>query len=273
MRPEIRVIGGHEFWSVGPLELRRTPDGDLEEYTHELEEGIRPNRHAAGPFCVMRLSAAPSAPGVYAIFVDAEVRYIGECQDLAARFGSSGYGQIQPRNCHHDGQSTNCKLNSRVLAAARRGEVARVWFCHTPDHKTLEQELLAKLDTPWNGRDSAGTNAPRRRGHRSNPGSRPASAKPRHGTFKEEFRRALMEMLAQAAAEGAEALEVRAGDLHRKHGGYPGPNHRMPSCCSAMRSLMDSDDRFVYQPPRGNGASLTIEYRLPRRDGGAPTFG
>ena len=90
MRPEIRDIGGHEFWSVAPLELRRTPDGDLEEYTHELEEGIRPNRHAAGPFCVMRLSAAPSAPGVYAIFVDAEVRYIGECQDLAARGGALG---------------------------------------------------------------------------------------------------------------------------------------------------------------------------------------
>ena len=220
----------------------------------------------------MSLSAAPRAPGVYAIFVDAELRYIGECQDLAARFGSSGYGKIQPRNCHHDGQSTNYKLNSRVLAAARRGEVANVWFCHTPDHKTMEQQLLAAVETPWNGRGGGGKNAPRRRGRPSNSGSRPASARPRQGTFKEEFRRALMEVLARAAAEGAEVLEVRVGDFHRQQGGYPGPNHRMPSCCSAMRSLMDSCDRFVYQPPRGNGASLTIEYRLPRGDEGAPIF-
>ena len=40
-----------------------------------------------------------------------------------------------------------------------------------------------------------------------------------------------------------------------------------------MRSVMDSGDRFVYQPPSGNDAKLTIEYRLPRRDGGGTAMG
>jgi len=57
---------------------------------------------------------------------------------------------------------------------------------------------------------------------------------------------------------------VNAGDLHRRAGGYPGANHRMPVCCEVMRRLMESGDEIRQEPPRGNGATLTILYRLPR---------
>ena len=86
------------------------------------------------------------------------------------------------------------------------------------------------------------------------------------GTAVEKFRGRLLEMLADAHVRGDGMIQVRAGDLHKLVGGYPGPNHRMPSCCSAMRSVMEGEDRIVQQPPKGNGASLTIEYRLPRKD-------
>ena len=59
-------------------------------------------------------------------------------------------------------------------------------------------------------------------------------------------------------------VDVTSGDLHRRVGGYPGPSHRMPICCSVMRQSMLGGDVIVAEPPKGNGATLTIRYRLPR---------
>lgn len=59
-------------------------------------------------------------------------------------------------------------------------------------------------------------------------------------------------------------LDVNAGDLHRKMGGDPGKNHRMPLCCDVMKKNMKTGDKILEQPPKGKGASLTIRYRLPR---------
>jgi len=73
-----------------------------------------------------------------------------------------------------------------------------------------------------------------------------------------------MGLLAEAQSRGEESIQIRAGDLHTQVGSYPGSDHRMPSCCSAMRSLRKPRDAFIYRPPCGDGARLMIEYRLPR---------
>jgi 5-methylcytosine-specific restriction protein A len=62
---------------------------------------------------------------------------------------------------------------------------------------------------------------------------------------------------------------VTAGDLHRSVGGYPGQHHRMPVCCRAMRSALTQEDTILAQPPKGDGATLAISYRIPR-PGGSP---
>ncbi len=116
-RADSRSLAGHEFWLVGSLQVRRTAEGLLEEYSHLFDPMVRTNAYGAGPFCHMGLPVAPRAAGVYSVFIDGKLRYIGECQNLAERFGPRGYGHIHPRNCHHDGQSTNCKINARVLEA------------------------------------------------------------------------------------------------------------------------------------------------------------
>ena len=59
----------------------------------------------------------------------------------------------------------------------------------------------------------------------------------------EDFRQVLQRSLDDAQRQGKEFLIVTAGDLHRRVGGYPGPNHRMPACCGAMRSLMRDGDQ------------------------------
>jgi len=81
----------------------------------------------------------------------------------------------------------------------------------------------------------------------------------------EEFRRALAKLVEAGEELGFVAVDVNAGNLHRRVGGYPGEDHRMPMCCEAMRQAATSDDVVVSEPPSGQGASLTIRYRLPRR--------
>ena len=77
------------------------------------------------------------------------------------------------------------------------------------------------------------------------------------------------------AAEGSSSIEVNSGALHRRVGGYPG-NHRMPICCSVMRTVMKPGDEIIASPLKGDdadGASLTIRYVLPRRAGWLKALG
>ena len=80
----------------------------------------------------------------------------------------------------------------------------------------------------------------------------------------DDFRTALARLLADGERSALREVRVRAGDLHRQVGGYPGPNARMPSCCNAMRAARVVGDAIIAQPPKRNGASLEIRYGLPR---------
>ncbi|TVQ54401.1 MAG: HNH endonuclease [Rhodobacteraceae bacterium] len=79
-----------------------------------------------------------------------------------------------------------------------------------------------------------------------------------------KFRAALDRRFQSASSQGEDRLILESRELHRKTGGYPGPNHRMPVCCEVMRSAMKSGDWIVQAPPKGDGATLKISYALPR---------
>jgi len=79
-----------------------------------------------------------------------------------------------------------------------------------------------------------------------------------------DFQAALDKIFRGAQERGLSRVDVKAGNLHRQVGGYPGNNHRMPVCCSVMRQNMRVGDTIVYEPPKGQGASLTIRYTIPR---------
>lgn len=80
----------------------------------------------------------------------------------------------------------------------------------------------------------------------------------------DDFRRALDIIFTSAETEGRHSIDVRSGDLHRVVGGYPAVNHRMATCCSAMKTSMQPGDIIVEQPPSGKGANFVISYHLPR---------
>lgn len=84
----------------------------------------------------------------------------------------------------------------------------------------------------------------------------------------EEFREQLFEVFRVAQEKGQSEVLVKAGDLHRAVGGYPGRGQRMPNCCQVMLSAMCQGDAIVSKPPKGKGATLVIRYSLPRGSAG-----
>ncbi len=79
----------------------------------------------------------------------------------------------------------------------------------------------------------------------------------------DDFRAELRAQIDRARRQGRPHVEINAGELHRIVGSYPG-DHRMPVCCEVLRSEQKEGDELVYSPADGNGASLTIRYKLPR---------
>lgn len=81
---------------------------------------------------------------------------------------------------------------------------------------------------------------------------------------KEEFADLIMRKLIDASAKQAKSIRLNAGELHRELGGYPSTRHALTSCCDAMYEARRPSDTIVSAPPKGRGATLTIEYKLPR---------
>lgn len=81
-----------------------------------------------------------------------------------------------------------------------------------------------------------------------------------------DFRMEMYRIMYDAMRDGRETVEINSGELHRRVGGYPGANHRMPVCCQVMKGAyaQDAGDVIVEEPTSGQGANLTIRYVLPQ---------
>jgi hypothetical protein len=82
----------------------------------------------------------------------------------------------------------------------------------------------------------------------------------------EDFKLRLYLIFSLAQQNGLLEVEVSSDDLHRRVGGYPGRDHRMPLCCQVMTQHFTekAGDQMVEAPPSGQGATLRIRYVLPR---------
>jgi hypothetical protein len=152
----MRTWAEQEFDAVGFLVLDRDPEGAALEFMPQARyanvKGKRLNPHGTGPFCRFRLPGAASVAGVYILTEDDSPVYVGICEHLANRWGLMGYGSISPINCFVGGQSTNCKINSRVLVGDRLGRRYEVWFASkTEGRRAVEIGLIRDLRPPWNG--------------------------------------------------------------------------------------------------------------------------
>ena len=147
-------IEGFRFEFVQELEPERDDTGKIKEFRpqkrYKNEAMSKPHAHGKGSFCKFSISSEwKGRCGVYALFRDKELLYIGECRDLTVRF-NSGYGNISPKNCFPGGQLTNCKINKMVLNEYLNDEKVALYFYEMDDYKAVEKKLIAILEPPHN---------------------------------------------------------------------------------------------------------------------------
>ena len=108
------------------------------------------NKYGKGPFCKFDIDKKFSRKtGVYIILVNDKIRHVGECEDLHQRF-YMGYGNISPRNCFKGGQSTNCRVNSKILQCSESKEEIQLYFFETIDKHNIRNLLVKDLQPSWN---------------------------------------------------------------------------------------------------------------------------
>jgi hypothetical protein len=108
------------------------------------------SQYGKGPFCCFSIPNGYSGKsGIYFIFENNALRYIGECTNLLTRF-NLGYGIIEFRNCLHDGQQTNCRMNHLILEGIKNHSQFFLYFYETSDRKDFETRLISYYHPPWN---------------------------------------------------------------------------------------------------------------------------
>jgi len=131
-------------------------NGNIIEYYpqdfYKKKEFVELHEYGKGPFCKFKIPTCwVGREGVYCIYLDDQLVYVGECVDLSKRF-NMGYGNISPRNCFKGGQQTNCKVNNFILNEIKQGKSVKLYFLETIKRFEIEKELIEKYHPPWNSR-------------------------------------------------------------------------------------------------------------------------
>ena len=149
-----RDFAGFTFCRITIIKPQRDASGEIEHFMPQLRyknvRGLPLHKHGNGPFCRLVIRGLPWQAGVYIITAEGDAVYSGECENLAARFGLSQYGMIQPRNCYRNGQSTNCKINNLILQCAKANRILELWFHVTDQRFSVESKIILALRPPWN---------------------------------------------------------------------------------------------------------------------------
>jgi hypothetical protein len=131
-------IGGYTFTYIGEIQPEKDSAGQVKPHMPQSRylnvEHLRINKNGHGPFCGFKIPNHYEQCGVYALFCDGQVMYIGECVNLTRRF-NMGYGIINPRNCFVGGQETNCRINNLVFQTTQASKSLSLWFYSTAQHK------------------------------------------------------------------------------------------------------------------------------------------
>jgi len=147
------AIGTYSFVKVCDIQPQTDSTGKLEnlqpQRRYNNEQDLPLNNYGAGPFCKFKIPTNLPQAGVYAIFENDRVMYIGECQNLSSRY-NMGYGNISPRNCFVGGQETNCRINNLIFVSCKGGKSISLWFHQTDNYKSVESELRATVKLEWN---------------------------------------------------------------------------------------------------------------------------
>jgi hypothetical protein len=91
-----------------------------------------------------------SKHGLYIYCLNDKVVYIGKTIDSFYKRINQGYGNISPKNCFIDGQSTNCHINSLITNSRDK---IKLYVCVLDNNEqicALEKELIHEYNPDWN---------------------------------------------------------------------------------------------------------------------------
>ncbi len=252
----------YEFEYVQDLKPVVDNKGNIKEYyPHEnytLKE-LELHKYGKGPFCKFSINPKWSnVSGVYALYIEDKLVYIGQAIDFAKRF-NIGYGKISPRNCFVGGQSTNCKINNVVLNSVKEGKTVSLYFHQTNDFYQIEFNLIKQYKPEFN---SSLNNENIKKPVKNSISNKPRITKTNKATNNptiSEVREYIKMQINHAKDNKENELILQSGTIHKNLNMV----NTMPTVCSAMRTLGDD---YIYeileQPPKGNGSRLIFRYIL-----------
>jgi hypothetical protein len=89
----------------------------------------------------------------------------------------------------------------------------------------------------------------------------------------ETFERVILALIEQARQTGQPYVDIVSGEVHRLVGGYPGRNHKMPTCCKVMYDRADVYIPFIERSlnllnPKGTLGFICSDRWMKNRYGG-----
>lgn len=108
------------------------------------------NQYGDETFSKFRIKSHLDEIGIYIFVLNSEIVYVGKTINSLENRINYGYGNISPKNCYLDGQSTNCHLNAFIT---------KNWFSislffykmNVPEEiKRIEKKLIQKHKPAWN---------------------------------------------------------------------------------------------------------------------------
>ncbi|MAS34587.1 MAG: hypothetical protein CL610_11300 [Anaerolineaceae bacterium] len=108
------------------------------------------NAYGDDTYCWFRIKDHLKDKGIYSYVIANSALYIGRCTDYFSKRINQGYGQIHPKNCYIDGQSTNCRLNSLINA---NHDKIQFYVCCMEDRAQIiesERNFIHDLQPQWN---------------------------------------------------------------------------------------------------------------------------
>ena len=141
-----QIIGTYEFVYQAKIEPEKDAQGNIISYNpasrYKKKDGCELNPYGHLSFCRFNLDKLPKTSGVYALYTNGQLVYIGRAKNFADRWSRVNYGNISPKNCYVGGQNTNCKINNYIFETIKNGKTVELYFYETENYKAVEKELL-----------------------------------------------------------------------------------------------------------------------------------
>lgn len=242
-------------------------DGNVKEFypqeSYKKKDTIPLNKYGIGAFCKFSVGDKyKNTSGVYALYIENELIYIGKCKDFALRF-NSGYGNISPRNCYVGGQSTNCKINKVVLNRLKDNKHISIYFCKTDNYDEIEKELIEYYNPKYNYKLKNSQNefdmSSNKKHFISNIKNSLDIQKNKYITkmSTEEIKSYIKHLIVKIKEDGKDEIILRSGEIHKDLN----LKHSMPMVCSAMRSIGKLYEyEIIEEPPKKNGSRVIYKY-------------